>query len=155
MQNYGLRFWRSIRAIKPQHYSRLVRPVPATNHRTMSYTAHWKPNDYPKARRSDHVDTYASEARGTVKVPDPYEWLEHDTKETQDWVTAQEQYTRRFLDANQYRNRLEDEIRKSSDYERVSRGTYVNLLSATADYKTCLLVWSTKSQERREVVLDV
>ncbi|KAA1465945.1 prolyl oligopeptidase [Dentipellis sp. KUC8613] len=78
----------------------------------------WVGGQYPSARRSDHIDVYKSEAKGEVKVHDPYAWLEHDTKETQDWVTAQEEYTRKYLDANPDRQKLEDEIRKSMDYER-------------------------------------
>ncbi|TFY82919.1 hypothetical protein EWM64_g1087 [Hericium alpestre] len=80
----------------------------------------WVANQYPTARRSDHLDVYKSEKNGSVNVHDPYEWLEHNTPETEDWVTAQEAYTRKYLDANPDRQRLEDEIRKSSDYEKFS-----------------------------------
>lgn len=116
-----------VRSIKPHIGPRLL---PVSRHTTtvpassfpvsaMSYSSHWQPNLYPSARRSDHVDTYASELHGQVRVPDPYEWLERDSDETQAWVTAQEAYTRSFLDANPDRTLLEDEIRKSTNYERV------------------------------------
>lgn len=85
----------------------------------MARTLPWAPNRYPTARRSDHVDVYASEKHGEVKVPDPYQWLEQNTEETEQWTTAQEKYTREFLDTNPDRLKLEDEIRKSTDYERV------------------------------------
>lgn len=83
----------------------------------------WTPNRYPVARRSDHIDTYTSEAKGEVKIHDPYEWLQHNTDETDKWTTAQEKFTREYLDANPDRVKLEEEIRKSTDYERFSAPT--------------------------------
>jgi hypothetical protein len=108
-------FRRSFLAIKLPLPLRAAFPV-----RSMSYTSHWSPGQYPPTRRSDHVDVYASKKQGKVSVQDPYEWLQHDTKETQDWVSAQEEYTRKFLDAGPDRHRLEMEIKASTDYERVS-----------------------------------
>lgn len=58
----------------------------------------WTPNNYPPARRSNHVDEYKSELKGQVKVADPYQWLEKSTPETDEWVTAQEEFTRAYLD---------------------------------------------------------
>lgn len=58
----------------------------------------WTPDKYPLARRSDHVDVYQSKAQGSVQIPDPYQWLETNTTETDDWVTAQEAFTRAYLD---------------------------------------------------------
>ncbi|THH13332.1 hypothetical protein EW146_g6877 [Bondarzewia mesenterica] len=87
-------------------------------------TTSWTPNQYPPARRSDHVDVYTSEAKGEVKIIDPYEWLEHNTDETEKWTTAQEKFTREFLDANPDRSKLEEEIRKSTDYERFSAPSF-------------------------------
>ncbi|KAI0034395.1 prolyl oligopeptidase [Vararia minispora EC-137] len=84
----------------------------------MSCVKYWSPGKYPPARRSDHVDSYASEKQGRVSVHDPYKWLEHDTVETRDWVSAQEKYARQFLDAGEDRVRLEVEIKNSTNYER-------------------------------------
>lgn len=81
----------------------------------------WTPNAYPPARRSDHVDVYKSEAKGEVKVPNPYEWLEHNTEETENWTTAQEAFTREYLSKNTDRQILEDEIRKNTDYAKVQK----------------------------------
>ncbi|KAI0676715.1 prolyl oligopeptidase [Trametes maxima] len=80
----------------------------------------WVPNRYPAARRSDHVDVYKSESKGEVRVRDPYNWLEHNTDETEQWTTAQEQYTREYLDQNPERQDLEDQIRKTMDYAKFS-----------------------------------
>lgn len=79
----------------------------------------WKTNNYPSARRSDHVDVYKSETKGEVRVHDPYQWLEGNTEETEQWTTAQEAYTREFLDKNPERQVLEDEIRRNTDYAKV------------------------------------
>lgn len=81
--------------------------------------ASWTPNKYPSARRSDHVDVYKSKAKGEVRVHDPYEWLEHNSEETDKWTTAQEAFTREYLDRNPDRQPLEDEIRKNTDYAKV------------------------------------
>lgn len=83
----------------------------------------WTPNRYPTARRADHVDVYESEKHGEVRVVDPYQWLEKNTEETEQWVNAQEQFTRDFLDKNPDRQILEDEIRKNTDYARVMSPT--------------------------------
>ena len=79
----------------------------------------WVPSRYPSARRSDHVDVYKSEKHGEVRVHDPYQWLEHNTDETEQWTTAQEKFTREYLDLNPERKELEDEIRKNLDYAKV------------------------------------
>ncbi|PIL36633.1 hypothetical protein GSI_00322 [Ganoderma sinense ZZ0214-1] len=80
----------------------------------------WVPNRYPAARRLDHVDVYKSEKHGEVRVPDPYRWLEQNTSETEQWTTAQEKYTREYLDQNPERNDLEEQIRKNMDYAKFS-----------------------------------
>jgi len=58
----------------------------------------WIPNNYPPARRSDHVDEYKSSSKGIVKVADPYQWLEKNTAETDEWTSVQESFTRAYLD---------------------------------------------------------
>jgi len=80
----------------------------------------WIPHRYPPTRRSDHIDTYQSEAKGEVKVPDPYVWLEKDGEERKGWLASQEALARNFIDAHSDRARLEEEIRASTDYEKVS-----------------------------------
>ncbi|KAJ3476870.1 hypothetical protein NLI96_g10855 [Meripilus lineatus] len=84
----------------------------------------WKTNNYPSARRSDHVDVYKSETKGEVRVHDPYQWLEGNTEETEQWTTAQEAYTREFLDKNPERQVLEDEIRRNTDYAKFSAPSF-------------------------------
>ena len=79
----------------------------------------WIPNRYPQSRRSDHVDVYKSEAKGTVNVPDPYNWLEENSEETTRWVTEQEEYTREYLHSSPDRKRIETDIRNVTDYAKV------------------------------------
>lgn len=79
----------------------------------------WIPNRYPQSRRSDHVDVYKSKARGTVNVPDPYNWLEGGSEETTRWVTEQEEYTREYLHSSPDWERIEADIRKTIDYAKV------------------------------------
>ncbi|KAL0949097.1 hypothetical protein HGRIS_009187 [Hohenbuehelia grisea] len=80
----------------------------------------WTPNSYPPTRRSDHVDVYKSESKGEVRVPDPYEWLEHKSKETDEWVDVQERFTRSYLDQNPDRQKLEDAIEANTNYPKFS-----------------------------------
>lgn len=80
----------------------------------------WTPNQYPDARRSDHVDIYKSEKHGEVRVADPYQWLEQNTEETDKWTSAQDAFTRTYLDKNPDRVKLEQEIRANTDYEKFS-----------------------------------
>ena len=111
--------------IRPLHSSGVLSRLCFTHHHryfsmAISGTpAPWTTNKYPSARRSDHVDVYKSKAKGEVPVHDPYNWLEHNTEETDKWTTAQEAFTREYLDKNPDRQILEDEIRKNTDYAKV------------------------------------
>jgi prolyl oligopeptidase len=80
----------------------------------------WVPRPYPPARRAEHTEEYQSAARGAVRVPDPYVWLEESTPETAAWVDAQEAFARAHLDQLPDRARLEDAIRANTDYARFS-----------------------------------
>ncbi|KAI0922051.1 hypothetical protein AcV5_000515 [Taiwanofungus camphoratus] len=91
-----------------------------TSTRAMPARTPWLSNRYPFARRSDHVDVYKSEAKGEVRVHDPYQWLEQNTDETEKWVDAEEAFTRQYLDQNTERQSLEDEIRKNTNYAKFS-----------------------------------
>jgi len=41
---------------------------------------------------------YKSVTKGQVKVADPYQWLERNSAETNEWITAQEAFTRQYLE---------------------------------------------------------
>jgi hypothetical protein len=95
-------------------------PVSLRLRNMTSRTLSWTPQCYPPTRRSDHVDVYRSGAGVEVKVSDPYDWLEKDSEEQEKWLAAQEALARNFLDAHPDRVKLEEEIRASTDYEKVS-----------------------------------
>ncbi|TRM68664.1 prolyl oligopeptidase [Schizophyllum amplum] len=75
---------------------------------------------YPAARRSDHVDIYKSEKRGEVRVPDPYQWLEAHSPETDAWTTEQEAFARQYLDKNPDRDALQAAFTESYNYAKFS-----------------------------------
>jgi len=80
---------------------------------------------YPKARKADHVDTYHG-----VAVPDPYRWLEDDTSaETAAWVEAQNKVTFAYLAKIPFRRELTRRVIALNNYEKVSapsrKGPYV------------------------------
>ena len=80
----------------------------------------WVPNRYPPTRRSEHVDVYRSASRGQVTVPDPYYWLETDSNETDKWTSAQQAFTRDYLDRNPDLERLRAAFQDCVDYQKVS-----------------------------------
>jgi prolyl oligopeptidase len=79
----------------------------------------WVPNQYPPTRRSEHVDVYESASRGKVAVPDPYQWLETDSDETDKWTSAQETFTRDYLDRNPDLEKLRIAFRDCINYPNV------------------------------------
>nr|E2JFG2.1 RecName: Full=Dual function macrocyclase-peptidase POPB; AltName: Full=Prolyl oligopeptidase B; Short=POP B; AltName: Full=Toxin-processing prolyl oligopeptidase [Amanita bisporigera]ADN19205.1 prolyl oligopeptidase [Amanita bisporigera] len=86
----------------------------------------WAPHSYPPTRRSDHVDVYQSASRGEVPVPDPYQWLEENSNEVDEWTTAQTAFTQGYLDKNADRQKLEEKFRASKDYVKFSAPTLLD-----------------------------
>ena len=71
---------------------------------------------YPKARTTDHVDTYFG-----TKVPDPYRWMEDvDSAEVKTWVDAENALTQSFLADVPARERIHARLMQLNDYERFS-----------------------------------
>jgi prolyl oligopeptidase len=72
--------------------------------------------NYPETRKVDTVDTYFG-----AQVSDPYRWLENDTtKETGDWVKAQNEVTFGFLSKIPYRETVKKRLEEIFNYERLS-----------------------------------
>jgi len=72
--------------------------------------------EYPPTRTVDTVDTY-----GSVKVPDPYRWLEDlDSKEVADWVKAENAVTMPYLAALPGRDAIRERITALYNYARTS-----------------------------------
>ena len=71
---------------------------------------------YPTSVRVDHVDEYHGE-----RIADPYRWLEDiDSKQTADWVTAQNALTADFLKQIPQRAELRTRLEQLWNYERYS-----------------------------------
>ena len=72
--------------------------------------------EYPPTRTVDTVDTY-----GSVKVPDPYRWLEDlDSKEVADWIKAENAVTMPYLAALPGRDVFRERITALYNYARTS-----------------------------------
>ena len=72
--------------------------------------------EYPPTRTVDTVDTY-----GSVKVPDPYRWLEDlDSKEVADWVKAENAVTMPYLAALPGCDAIRERITALYNYARTS-----------------------------------
>jgi prolyl oligopeptidase len=73
--------------------------------------------DYPESKKGDQVDDYFG-----VKVQDPYRWLEDDTsKETAEWVKAQNAVTFNYLEQIPFREKIRQRLTKLWDYEKYGR----------------------------------
>jgi len=71
---------------------------------------------YPDTKKVDTVDTYFG-----TEVPDPYRWLENDdSKETAQWVQAQNKVTFSYLEDIPFRNEIKETVKKLIDYQKVS-----------------------------------
>ena len=71
---------------------------------------------YPATRKVDHIDVYHG-----IKVPDPYRWLEDDmSKQTAEWVEAQNKVTFPYLEAIPYRTQLHARIEALNKYPKYS-----------------------------------
>jgi prolyl oligopeptidase len=74
------------------------------------------PSPYPETAKTDTVDNYFGTA-----VPDPYRWLENDTtKQTAEWVKAQNEVTFGYLNNIPYRDVIKKRLEKIFNYERLS-----------------------------------
>ncbi|WP_458628350.1 prolyl oligopeptidase family serine peptidase [Winogradskyella sp. PC D3.3] len=72
--------------------------------------------DYPETHKIDTIDTYFG-----ATVIDPYRWLEDDrSKETEDWVKAQNEVTFGYLEHIPYREELKERLTKLWNYEKIS-----------------------------------
>jgi len=70
---------------------------------------------YPQTKKVDTVDTYFG-----VQVSDPYRWLENDTtKETADWVAAQNDVTFGYLKNISFRDAVRKRLDEVQNYERL------------------------------------
>jgi len=71
---------------------------------------------YPETKRIDHTDTYFG-----VDIKDDFQWLEDDrSKETAQWVKAQNELTFSYLDKIPFRKQIKKRLEKLWNYPKVS-----------------------------------
>lgn len=71
---------------------------------------------YPVTKKVDSVDNYFG-----TKIADPYRWLENDTsKETTEWVKAQNAITFDYLSRIPFREKIREHLKKTWNYPRYS-----------------------------------
>jgi len=81
-----------------------------------SFAQNGSPLSYPAARKSNLVDDY----QGT-RVPDPYRWLENDSsRETTQWVQAENNITFSYLAAIPFRDAWKKRITELSNFAKYS-----------------------------------
>ncbi len=69
---------------------------------------------YPETKMVDTINEYFG-----VKVSDPYRWLEDDnSKETAEWVEAENKVTFSYLDQIPFRDRVKERLEKIWDYPK-------------------------------------
>jgi prolyl oligopeptidase len=118
--------------------------------------SHAEPMTYPQTHRGDQVDTYHGE-----QVADPYRWLEDDartSKEVADWVAAENEVTRKFLDAIPQREEFRKRLSVLWNYERYSApwkmGERYFYLKNDGLQNQAVLYWSESYDGDGKVVLD-
>lgn len=109
---------------------------------------------YPKTKTVDTVDTYFGE-----QVKDPYRWLEDDrSKETSDWVIAQNKVTGSYLDQIPYRQELKDRLTEIWNYEKVGapfiEGDYTYFYKNDGLQNQSVIYRNKNNDTNEEVFLD-
>lgn len=79
-------------------------------------STHSQQIEYPFTKKVDQIDDY----HGT-KISDPYRWLEdNNSKETAEWVEAQNKVTQEYLSKIPFREALKNKLTELWNYERYS-----------------------------------
>lgn len=119
--------------IHTQGASTSFRPVNArTGHsdsqaHSTGSSAHWNPkaNPYPPARRDlKAFDNFQSKVNGTVKVPNPYIWLQQapeNSTEVQKFISNQQNFTEAYLSTYPHREEIRTALTK--DWNHATFGT--------------------------------
>lgn len=82
-------------------------------------STHWDPkaHPYPPARRDLNLDeNFKSKIHGTVRVPDPYRWLEQAPEksgEVQQFVSHQQNFTKAYISTYPHRNEINATLTKN------------------------------------------
>ena len=71
---------------------------------------------YPTSKTVEQIDEYFG-----VKVPDPYQWLENDVRESDEvknWVERQNEITFKYIENLPFREKIESRLTQLWDYEK-------------------------------------
>ncbi len=111
--------------------------------------------NYPETRKDvTAVDNYFG-----TEVADPFRWLENDTsKETGDWVKAQNEVTFSYLEQIPYREDIKKRLTELWDYEKYSapfvRGEYTYYSKNDGLQNQSVLYRQKEGSDEAEVFLD-
>jgi prolyl oligopeptidase len=113
-----------------------------------------KVSQYPTTAKVDTVDTYFE-----TPVPDPYRWLENDTtKQTGEWVKAQNDVTFSYLNNIPYREVVKKRIEALNNYEKLGspfrEGDYYYFYKNTGLQNQSVLYRKKGEMGTPEVFLD-
>lgn len=108
---------------------------------------------YPETKTVNVTDNYFD-----VEVKDPYRWLEDDrSKETEDWVKAQNNTTQSYLSQIPFRNKIKERLSELWNYEKVGapfkEGDYI-YFSKNDGLQNQNVVYRQKNNEDTEVFLN-
>ena len=98
--------------------------------------------DYPASPRGNVVDVMHG-----VKIPDPYRWLEDlESKQTMDWVKAQDELFLAYVGEVSLRDKLESRIEAISHYDRDSAP--VSAVHTISPRSACAACWAGPAMSR-------
>lgn len=109
---------------------------------------------YPEVKKDSIVDNYFG-----TEIADPYRWLENDTsKETAEWVQAQNEVTFDYLAQIPYRDQIEDRLTELWNYERLGtpfkRGKFYFFFKNDGIQNQSVLYYQKSLDAEAEVLLD-
>ena len=112
---------------------------------------------YPESKKISHTDEYFG-----TKVPDPFQWLENDVRESdevREWVTQQSAFTADYLADLPFREVIESRITKLWNYEKfgtpsLEGGRYYFSKNDGLQNQSVLYRMDSLYEEEPTVVLD-
>lgn len=109
---------------------------------------------YPETKKENVVDDYFG-----TKIEDPYRWLENDTsKETAEWVKAQNAVTQNYLSQIPFREDIKKRLTEIWNYEKVSapfkKGEYYFYYKNDGLQNQSVLYYKKGLEGKEEVFLD-
>lgn len=109
---------------------------------------------YPETKKVDVVDDYFG-----TKIEDPYRWLENDTsKETAEWVKAQNAVTKNYLSQIPFKDDIKKRLTEIWNYEKISapfrKGDYYFYYKNDGLQNQAVLYYKNGLDGKDEVFLD-